>query len=350
MSVLTEMAERGVVPDGLVRIGIRRLVQARLRQERGSDPRAREERGQQLLRELAASRIALSTDAANRQHYEVPAEFFHLVLGPHRKYSCADFDGARHEGGTPTLALAEEHMLRHYADRAQLADGQQVLDLGCGWGSFTLWAAERFRNSHFTAVSNSATQRHDIEQQARRAHLDNVEVITADVNDFVAPGRYDRVVSIEMFEHVRNYALLLSRIAGMLNDDGKLFVHIFCHRNLLYPFEDRGDGDWMARHFFTGGLMPAADTLLYFQDDLRIERRWSLSGTNYARTARAWLDNLDAHRDQVLDVFAAAYGASEAPRWVQRWRLFFMACEELFGYREGTEWQVCHYRFGKRTA
>ncbi len=349
MSVLTDMAERGVVPDGLVRIGIRRLVQARLRQEHHGDPRAREERGQQLLQELAASRIALSTHAANQQHYEVPAEFFRLVLGPHLKYSCADFDGVGRGDGPPTLALAEESMLRHYADRAELTDGQQVLDLGCGWGSFTLWAAERFRNSHFTAVSNSATQRRDIERQARRARLDNVEVITADVNDFVAPGRFDRVVSVEMFEHVRNYALLLRRIADMLSDDGKLFVHIFCHHNLLYPFEDRGDGDWMARHFFTGGLMPAADTLLFFQDDLRIERRWSLSGTNYARTARGWLDNLDAQRDQVLDVFAVAYGAADAPRWVQRWRLFFMACEELFGYRDGTEWQVCHYRFGKRS-
>jgi cyclopropane-fatty-acyl-phospholipid synthase len=344
MSVLTDIAESGRVPDALVRLGIRRLVGMRLREEHDDDPEAREERSQRLLRELAESRIALETDAANAQHYEVPAQFFRLTLGRHLKYSCALWDT-----GATDLDRAEADMLACYAGRAELSDGQRVLDLGCGWGSFTLWAAERFPNSTFIAVSNSSSQREHIEAMARSRGLDNVSVVTADVNDLDLPGPFDRIVSVEMFEHVRNYALLLNRISGWLADDGKLFVHIFCHRNLLYPFEDNGDDDWMARHFFTGGLMPAADTLLFFQDDLRIERRWNVSGSNYARTARAWLDNLDARRSEVADVLGAAYGGHQAGRWVQRWRMFFMACEELFGYRDGTEWLVCHYLFGKRT-
>ena len=224
----------------------------------------------------------------------------------------------------------------------------KILDLGCGWGSFTLWAADRFPGSRFTAVSNSNGQRAYIESQAAARGLKNVEVITADVNDLRLPGIYDRIVSIEMFEHMRNYALLLNRIAGWLASDGKLFVHIFCHRHLLYPYETEGDGNWMGRYFFTSGLMPAADTLLFFQDDLRCERRWSVSGVNYEKTARAWLDNLDANESRVVQALEGTYGAAEVARWVQRWRMFFMACEELFAYRGGEEWLVCHYRFAPR--
>jgi cyclopropane-fatty-acyl-phospholipid synthase len=344
VSLLIDLAETRLVPDALIRAGIRRLVSKRLSEERAADPQGREERSQRLLRELADSRIALETDAANDQHYEVPSSFFRLVLGRHLKYSCAYWGK-----GVAHLDAAEAAMLDLYAERADLADGQNVLDLGCGWGSFTLWAAERFPASRFTAVSNSVGQRRYIERQARSRGLDNVQVITADINELSLPGGYDRIVSVEMFEHVRNYALLLNRIAGWLADDGKLFVHIFCHRNLLYPFEAEGDDNWMARHFFTGGLMPAADTLLYFQDDLRIERRWSLSGTHYQKTARAWLDNLDRRREAVAEALTDAYGERDAGRWLQRWRMFFMACEEQFGYGHGTEWLVCHYRFGKRS-
>ncbi|MDZ7668333.1 MAG: cyclopropane-fatty-acyl-phospholipid synthase family protein [Gammaproteobacteria bacterium] len=342
MSVLTDAAESGLVPDAVVRLGIRRLVAQRLREEYAGDPHTREERGQRLLHELAGSEVALETDAANAQHYEVPADFFRLVLGRHLKYSCADWDS-----GAADLDSAETAMLESYVRRAGLADGQQVLDLGCGWGSLTLWAAARFPASRFTAVSNSSGQRRLIEERARELGLGNVSVITADVNTLELDGGFDRILSVEMFEHVRNYAVLLERIAGWLNEDGKLFVHIFCHRNLLYPFEDKSAGDWMARHFFTGGLMPAADTLLFFQEHLRIERRWTLSGSNYAKTARAWLANLDARRDAVTPVLAGTYGEQQARRWLQRWRMFFMACEEMFAYRHGTEWLVCHYLFAK---
>ncbi len=343
MSVLVELAEAARFPDPLLRLGIRHLVKQRLKEERLDDPEAQSERYQRLVLELRGSRIALDTDLANQQHYEVPAGFYSAVLGRHLKYS-----GCYWEKGAQDLDTAEDHMLGLYAERAQLVDGQDVLDLGCGWGSFTLWAAERFPASSFTAVSNSASQRVFIEAQAERRGLTNVQVVTADVNDLALDQQFDRVVSVEMFEHVRNYALLLNRISGWLKDEGKLFVHIFCHRNLMYPFETEGEGNWMARHFFTSGLMPSADTLLYFQDDLHIERRWNVSGTNYQRTARAWLDNLDARRDEAGAALQGVYEQGEVPLWIQRWRMFFMACEELFGYRRGREWLVCHYLFGKR--
>jgi len=339
MSTLIELAERRLVPDALIRIGIRWLCGQRLQEEGVDDVALQSRRGRRLLAELRESRIALDTELANEQHYEVPAEFFRHVLGPHLKYSACDWDN-----GAQTLAQAEAAMLARYAERAQLADGQRVLDLGCGWGSLSLWAAPRYPNARFLAVSNSHSQRSYIEGRAAELGLTNLEVRTADVNALELTDRFDRVISVEMFEHVRNYALLLNRISGWLADDGKLFVHIFCHRNLLYPFEPEGDGNWMARHFFTSGLMPAADTLLFFQDDLRLEQRWQLSGVNYEKTARAWLDNLDRHRDAVRQALVPAYGEADAARW----RLFFMACEELFGYRGGTEWLVCHYRFAPR--
>jgi cyclopropane-fatty-acyl-phospholipid synthase len=343
MSALIDLAESGRVPDTFLRAGIRRLVAMRLQEESDTDPQLRDDNCRRLLAQLSSSRIALATDEANAQHYEVPAAFFRLVLGRHLKYSCGYWDDGAH-----TLDDAERAMLALYAERAELSDGQRVLDLGCGWGSFTLWAAQRYPDSAFTAVSNSAGQRIFIEEQARIRGLTNVRVLTADVNQLEFEERFDRVVSVEMFEHVRNYALLLQRIAGWLNDDGRLFVHIFCHRNLLYPFEAEGDANWMARYFFTGGLMPAADTLLFFQDDLRVRARWSVSGANYRKTARAWLDNLDRQRGAVVEALEPAYGAADVQRWVQRWRMFFMACEELFGYRGGAEWLVCHYLFDKR--
>jgi cyclopropane-fatty-acyl-phospholipid synthase len=343
MSALVNLAESGRIPDSLVRAGIRRLVGMRLREESDGDPQVRDDNCRRLLAQLSSSRIALATDEANAQHYEVPADFFRLVLGRHLKYSSGYWDG-----GAGNLDDAEHAMLALYAERAQLANGQRVLDLGCGWGSFTLWAAQRYPQSAFTAVSNSSGQRAFIEEQARNRGLTNIRVLTSDVNDLAFEERFDRIVSVEMFEHVRNYAVLLQRIASWLDDDGRLFVHIFCHRNLLYPFETEGDANWMGRYFFTGGLMPAADTLLFFQDDLRVLTRWTVSGTNYRNTARAWLENLDNNRNAVAAALEPAYGATELQRWVQRWRMFFMACEELFGYRNGTEWLVCHYLFDKR--
>ncbi|WP_440221746.1 SAM-dependent methyltransferase [Dokdonella sp. MW10] len=337
------LAESGAIPDALLRLAMRRLCTQRLDEERHGSVDAVAERQRERLDALRGSAIAIETDAANTQHYELPPAFFTHCLGTHLKYSACWWDET-----TPDLDAAETRMLERYGERAELADGQHVLELGCGWGSLTLWMAARYPSSRITAVSNSRPQRAFIEARCRERGLDNVEVVTADVNTLRLPeARYDRVVSIEMFEHMRNYEHLLARIASWLLPGGKLFVHLFCHRTLLYPFETQGDGNWMGRHFFTGGLMPAADTLLHFQRDLALEQRWLLSGTHYEKTANAWLARHDANREAVLAVLREAYGEAEAARWNQRWRMFWMACAELFGYAGGDEWLVAHYRFAR---
>lgn len=338
-----ELAERGLVPDWLTRMGIRRILAHRLESESIHQIDDQSERMRERLAELRESEIALSTDIANEQHYEVPAEFFDIALGPHRKYSACYWPE-----GTDTLGQAEARMLELTCERADLADGQDILELGCGWGAVTLWMAKHYPNSRITAVSNSSGQRRKIEAECERLGLPNVQVITADVREFSIDRQFDRIVSVEMFEHMRNYETLLERISGWLKPDGRLFVHVFCHKNLVYPFEDRGRADWMARYFFTDGLMPSADTLLQFQEHLVIEDYWRMSGTHYERTAEAWLDNLDASSEEALEIFRSTYGAVEAKRWVRRWRMFFLACAELFGYRDGTEWVVAHYRFARR--
>ena len=341
---LLGLAERGILPDAVVRLGIRRQCRTRLLEEHEGDPAAASRRAAALIEGLRRSPVAIHTDAANRQHYELPPEFFLHCLGPRLKYS-----GCFYPTGNESLAQAEDAMLSLYGERAQLADGQDILELGCGWGSLTLWMAERYPSARITAVSNSAAQRGFIEEQCRRRGLGNVQVLTRDVNRLELPASaFDRCVSVEMFEHMRNYETLLGRIGGWLRPGGKLFVHIFCHRTLLYPFETEGETNWMGRHFFTGGLMPAADTLLWFQQALRIEDRWLVDGTHYQRTANHWLANQDANREEVMAVLRQAYGAA-APLWHQRWRMFWMACAELFGYDNGREWMVAHYRFAKET-
>jgi len=337
-----DLAERGYLPDWLIRKGIRQLLKRRLSDEFRDDPERQSARGQALIDELSASAIAIETDAANAQHYEVEPAFYELVLGSRLKYSSALWPAE-----VTDLDQAEEAMLRSSCRFAELEDGQRVLELGCGWGSLTLWMAAQYPLSRITAVSNSAAQRQYIESRALELGLHNVEVMTCDVNRLDLDERFDRVVSVEMFEHVRNYRELLRRVGGWLNPDGKLFVHIFCHRYLSYPFETEGEGNWMGRHFFTGGLMPAADTLLHFQDHVAVEARRLINGRHYARTARAWLDNLDRQRARARAVLGWAEG-EQAGRAVQRWRLFFMACEELFAYRQGAEWLVGHYRFRRR--
>ncbi|KRD80351.1 cyclopropane-fatty-acyl-phospholipid synthase family protein [Lysobacter sp. Root983] len=333
-------AERGWVPDALLRAGIRRLCAQRLREERGGGLEQRAQRYQQRIDQLRRSPVAIHTDAANAQHYELPPAFFQLCLGRRLKYS-----GCYYERGDESLDQAEDAMLALYGERAELRDGQRILELGCGWGSLTLWMAERYPNARITAVSNSQAQRAHIEAQCRQRGLFNVEVLTQDVNRLELPeGRYDRCVSVEMFEHMRNYELLMRRISRWLAPGGKLFVHIFAHHELLYPFETQGEDNWMGRHFFTGGLMPAADTLLWFQNELRIEQRWQVDGRHYQRTANHWLRNQDLRRDEVMATLREAYGA-QAGLWFQRWRMFWMACAEMFGYADGQEWLVAHYRF-----
>jgi cyclopropane-fatty-acyl-phospholipid synthase len=325
------LAERGRLPDPVVRWGIRRLLAQRLRDA------ARRYNADALVARLSQGAIALGPETANRQHYELPPAFFELVLGSHLKYS-----GGYWPDGTLTLDDAEAAMLELTASRAQLADGQRVLDLGCGWGSLSLWMARRFPNSHITAVSNAQAQRDLI---AARAPA-NLEAVTADVNALAIDTRFDRVVSVEMFEHMHNWRELLSRITAWLEPGGKLFVHVFCHRRFGYAFETDGAANWLGRHFFTGGLMPSLDLLPRFQDPLVLEKTWEVGGDHYARTAEAWIANLTVRRDGTLRALETAYGAA-APLWYHRWRLFFLACAELFAYRGGTEWLVGHYRLRK---
>ncbi|WP_281782064.1 SAM-dependent methyltransferase [Lysobacter auxotrophicus] len=339
---LLGMAERGLLPDAAIRFGIRRLCDQRLRDERDGGIEAQSRRMTQRLSMLRHSPVAVHADAANRQHYELPPAFFQACLGARLKYSCCYYPTGRE-----TLDEAEEAMLELYAERARLADGLDILELGCGWGSLTLWMAQRYRRSRITAVSNSHGQREYLLARCRELGLTNVRVVTCDANRLELDGAsFDRCLSIEMFEHMRNYDVLMRRIARWLRAGGSLFVHIFCHRTLLYPFEVDGKDDWMGRHFFTGGLMPAADTLLHFQQALRLDERWILGGEHYARTANHWLANHDARGDAVMAPLRDAYGEA-ATLWNQRWRMFWMACAELFGYRGGEEWQVAHYRFAR---
>ncbi len=341
---LLGLAERGLIPDVLLRSGIRRLCAERLEEERAGGAAAQSERFQRRLSELRAANVAVHTDIANQQHYELPPEFFRYCLGPRLKYSSAYYPT-----GTESLAEAEEAMLALYGERAELADGQDILELGCGWGSLTLWMAQRYPNARICAVSNSTLQREHIESRCRALGLANVSVVTRDVNRLELPAAaFDRCVSIEMFEHMRNYDTLLARIACWLRPQGMLFVHIFAHRTLMYPFETEGDDNWMGRHFFTGGLMPAVDTLGWFQRDLQVANQWQLDGTHYQRTANHWLQNQDHHREEIMTVLRRFYGERQARLWFQRWRMFWMACAETFGYARGQEWVVAHYLLTQR--
>jgi cyclopropane-fatty-acyl-phospholipid synthase len=337
--------EQGLVPDRVVRLGIRRLLKERLAEIGDGDAERSARIAEDFVATLAGSAVALLTEKANEQHYEVPAEFFARVLGPHRKYSCCQWDA-----GTVTLGDAEAAALDTTCRRAGLVDGQRILELGCGWGSLSLFMAARYPKSRVTALSNSHSQRVFIEAEAARRGLTNLRVVTADFNHYASDERFDRVVSVEMFEHLRNWPEAFRRVAGWLVPGGRFFMHVFVHRSTPYAFVDRDASDWMSRHFFSGGMMPSDDLALRFQDDLRLIERWRWNGGHYAKTSEAWLANMDANRAALWPLFEQVYGAAQAATWWMRWRLFFLSCAELFAYEDGECWRVSHYLFELRPA
>lgn len=335
--------ELGKIPEPLVRTAVWLNVGTRLREERRDTIDLEGDELRRFISECSQSPIAVVPEKANEQHYEVPAEFYHIALGKHLKYSSCYYERA-----STTLDEAEARMLEITCERAELADGQDVLELGCGWGSLTLFMAARYPQSRITGVSNSNSQREYIMETAKARGLHNVTILTADMNGFQAPATYDRVVSVEMFEHMRNHRELLRRIRSWLKPEGKLFVHIFCHRRFAYLYGTEGIGNWLGRNFFSGGMMPSDDLLVRYQEDLVLEQQWRVSGSHYARTAEDWLTNIKNRKSEVLQVLGKTYGEGEALRWFNRWSIFFIACSKLFGYRGGREWYVSHYRFKAR--
>ncbi len=345
MSKIDDILAKDIIPDALIRMGIRSRLKNTLAPFEKLSCEGRQELLMQHVRELKESPIAIATDEANEQHYELPTAFFQKCLGPHMKYSSGYWDP-----GVTDIETSEARMLALSCERAELEDGQRILELGCGWGSLTLWMGKHYPNSQITAVSNSRTQKEYIDAQAKERGLTNIEVKTANMIHYEGEGEniFDRAVSVEMFEHMKNYELLLSRISKWLKPEGKLFVHIFTHREYAYHYEAKDESDWMALYFFTGGQMPSDDLLLYFQNDLKIEDHWQVSGSHYQKTSEAWLSRMDAASDELKPLIEETYGPTNAKQWWVWWRCFYMACAELWGYQGGDEWIVSHYRFTNR--
>ncbi len=332
------LVEKDKIPDVLIRIGIRRLLKQRLKDEKANHPNFLK-----LVEELKNSPIAIETKAANEQHYEVPTQFYQYCLGKYLKYSSGFW-----KDGVNDIDTSEKDMLNITCERAELQNGQEVLELGCGWGSLSLFMSAKFPKSNFTVVSNSRTQKIYIDEQAKLRGINNLTVLTIDINNFNIDKKFDRVVSVEMFEHLRNYKLLFNKIASLMKDDGKMFVHVFTHKTYAYKFEVKDDTDWMSKYFFTGGIMPSNDLFSYFNDDLKIINQWIVNGTHYSKTSEAWLQNMDKHKAEIIPLFEKTYGKENATKWWVYWRIFYMACAELWGYDNGNEWMVCHYLFEKK--
>jgi len=338
-----KLLQRGLLPDVVLRQGIRSLLRQKLLDESKEGIEAGQARLIQFIDHMYAAPIAIHTQQANEQHYELPTKFFEYCLGKRLKYSSCYF---RH--GHETLDQAEEDMLTITCERADLSDGQHILELGCGWGSLSLFMAQRFPQARITAVSNSNLQKAFIDDEIQARGIKNLNVITCDMNTFNIHEKFDRVVSVEMFEHMRGWPKLLEKIASFLKSEGKLFIHIFTHREHAYFYDADDKGDFIGQYFFTGGIMPSDHLILYFQDRFLVEDHWQVSGKHYAKTAEAWLRNLDAHKSDVMPILRNTYGPKEGVKWWNYWRVFYLSCAELWGYKNGTQWIVSHYRFKKR--
>ncbi len=335
--------EKNMVPDYLIRIGIRKLLKERLLQEKKATVELQQAHLMKLIEDLKNSPIAINTIEANEQHYEVPTKFYQYCLGKNLKYSSGYW-----KDGVNDLDTSEDDMLEITCIRAEIKDGQDVLELGCGWGSLSLYMAKKYPNSKFTVVSNSRTQKLHIDEKAKQRGINNLVVITVNINDFTIDKTFDRVVSVEMFEHMRNYQKLMHKVSTCLKADGKLFVHIFTHKDFAYKFEVIDETDWMSKYFFTGGIMPSDDLLLYFNEHMSIKQHWHISGMHYSKTSEAWLRNMDKHKNEIMPLFEETYGKDQAIKWWVYWRIFFMACAELWSYNNGDEWIVSHYLFSKK--
>lgn len=334
------LLDNGYLPSFVIRAGIRRQLADRLRSIDSTSLESAWERKQQYITALRTRPIAINTADANTQHYEVGTSVLAACLGPRMKYSACLYPT-----GGETLAQAEIAMLESYVVKADLKDGQKVLDLGCGWGSLSLYLAERFPGISVTGFSNSRTQREYIMGQAKKKGMQNLDIITGDVVDYEFESEaFDRVVSIELFEHMKNYHLLMYKIARALKPEGKLFVHIFAHKHSPYDFE----GGWMSEHFFTGGTMPSADLLHFFQDDLVLRKQWWVNGKHYAKTCEDWLAKMNRSQKEIWPGLEETYGKEKAEMWFYRWQIFYMACAELFAWEGGDTWGVCHYLFEKK--
>ena len=337
MSFATRLADRLPLPDRVLQTAIARRVAATSRGLTKAGPEVEPA----FAVAMRNHPVAEFPQAANEQHYELPPEFFALALGPLRKYSCCLYP-------TPqtSLAEAERIAIEETIAHAQLTDGQDILELGCGWGSLSLTMARRFPRARITAVSNAAPQRRAIMAEAARFGLTNLTVITADMNDFAAQAQYDRVVSVEMFEHMANWEALLSRVVSWLKPDGRIFLHVFSHRSTPYRFERTDPDDWIAQYFFTGGIMPSHGLAHRFAAIAEVEAEWRWNGTHYRRTAMDWLANYDANAKPIEAILRKVYGA-DAAVWRRRWRVFFLATAGLFGAENGEAWGVSHYRLKK---
>jgi cyclopropane-fatty-acyl-phospholipid synthase len=341
--VIDSLIGNGIVPDFALRLGINNLLKKRLEDEYGDDFDKADKKRLELIKELENSPVAIETDKANDQHYMVPPEFFVKCLGNNLKYSSCYWDKAQN------LDEAEIEMLELTVERAGIKDGDKILELGHGWGAITLFMAKKFPNSKITAVSNSKFQGDFIMDRARERGLDNITINTADVTNLQMEEKFDRVISIEMFEHMRNYKELLKRISTWLNPEGTLFVHIFVHKELSYKFDVVDESDWMSKYFFSGGIMPSEHLLYYFKEDMVVDQHWRVNGTHYGKTARAWLENQDNNKEFIMDLFEKHYPKGEAKKWFNYWRVFYMACEELWNYKDGSEWFVGHYLLKKNS-
>ena len=340
---IEKLLSRNLLPDSLIRYGIRRLLKQRLADEAKATPEEQQHSFMELVTALKSSTLAVKTKEANEQHYEIPAEFYTYALGKNLKYSCGYWAKNNHD-----LDTSEHDMLVKTCKRAGIKNGESILELGCGWGSLTLFIAANFPDCKITAVSNSASQKEFIDKTARQRKLDNVNIITADMNHFTTGEKFDRIVSVEMFEHMRNYETLFSKVYSFLKPAGEMFIHIFTHNKFAYLFEVKDESDWMSKYFFSGGIMPSNHLLLYFTKDFEVLNHWVVDGTHYEKTSNAWLKNMDNHKNEILNLFSKVYGEENKIKWFVYWRVFFMSCAELWGYENGNEWFVSHYLFKKR--